>query len=256
MGRYHLETVFFCHGLPGSAADARLLATANPTVNIIALELLKFQPKDIVQALSDARSVEGATAKPESVHLVGFSIGAMAAIKIAASRPEQVSKITLISPAAPLQLGAFLPNMAGKPIFQLAMKHPGLLDLVTRIQGQVAKLSPPLMTRVLFGACGPSERALLNDLSFRHAINDAFHWSFTKHRQTYLAYVKDYVADWSSALEKVRCPVDLWHGTADTWSPIEMSVALKARLGDTCTLHEIENAEHYSTLSHTQLLSA
>jgi pimeloyl-ACP methyl ester carboxylesterase len=251
-----LDKVFFCHGFPGSVSDARLLAKANPTVNIIGLELLKFQPKDIVQALSDTRSVECTSEKPESVHLVGFSIGAMAAIKIAASCPEQVSKITLISPAAPLQLGAFLPNMAGKPIFQLAMKHPGLLDLVTRIQGQIAKLSPIFMTRVLFGACGLSERALLSDPSFRHAINDAFQLSFNKYLQTYLAYVEDYVADWSSTLANVQCPVDLWHGTADTWSPLEMSVALRDVLGDICTLHEIEDAEHYSTMSYTQLRSA
>lgn len=253
LGSCHLEKVYFCHGFPGSMADARTLATANPKVRVIALDLFAFHPKDVVQALYGARCVDGASDTPESVHLVGFSIGAMAAIKIAASCPNEVSKMTLISPAAPLQLGTFLPHMAGKPIFQMAMKRPGLLSLVTAIQGQIAKRSPALMTRFMFGACGPSERALLNDPSFRHAINDAFQLSLNKHRQTYLAYINDYVADWSSNLANVQCPVDLWHGTADTWSPLAMSVALKDRLGDTCTLHEIEDAEHYSSLSHTQL---
>ena len=239
--------------MPGSAADAHLLAAANPTVKIIALDLLKYRPQDVDQALREAIGVEGAGTKPKGIHLVGFSIGAMVAIKIAASRPELVSKVTLVSPAAPLQLGTFLPNMAGQPIFRLAMKHPRLLDLVTVIQGRIARLAPRLMTRILFGSCGPSERALLNDPSFIDAINQATYLSFVKHRQTYLAYVKDYVADWSDALAKLHCPVELWHGTADTWSPPQMSAALKTRLGETCTLHEIEDAEHYSTLSHTRL---
>lgn len=255
-GKNNLKTVYFCHGLPGSAADSGLLAKANPILNIIPLELLKFQPQDIVQALSEARDMAGEPTKPGGVHLVGFSIGAMAAIKIAAFDPEQVSKLTLISPAAPLQLGTFLEDMAGKPIFEMAMKRPGVLALVTRVQGQIAKLSPSLMTRVLFSACGPCERALLDDPSFRRALNDGFHSSFAKHRQTYLAYVKDYVADWRSELDKLECPVDVWHGTADTWSPLDMSVALKARIGENCTLHKVENAEHYSTLSHVRLLPA
>jgi pimeloyl-ACP methyl ester carboxylesterase len=84
----------------------------------------------------------GEPTKPGGVHLVGFSIGALAATKIAAFDPEQVSKLTLISPAAPLQLGTFLEDMAGKPIFEMAIKRPGVLALVTRVQDKSPSFLP------------------------------------------------------------------------------------------------------------------
>ena len=251
----HLQTAFFCHGFPGSPADARLLAAANPDARITALELLKFGPKASDQAFLDALDSAGAGSTSGGAHLVGFSIGAMAAIKIAASRPDEVSRLTLVSPAAPLQLGEFLPDMAGRSLFRLAIDRPGALAPVTAVQASIATLSPGLMTRILFGRCGPSERALLQSQSFRKALEDAFHMSFIEYRRAYLGYLRDYVEDWSDVLAKLECPVDLWHGTADTWSPREMSVALKDRLGHDCTLHEISGAEHYSTLMQTRLTS-
>jgi Predicted hydrolases or acyltransferases (alpha/beta hydrolase superfamily) len=177
----------------------------------------------------------------------------MAAIRIAASRPEQVSKVTLISAAAPLQMGSFLPDMAGQAIFQLALHRPGLLGVVTGLQSRLTRVSPHLMTRLLFGTCGASERALLKDPAFRDAIHEALRSCFITHRQAYLAYVRAYVADWSGLLAQVQCPVELWHGTADMWAPPDMAVALKSRFGAACVLHQIEDGEHYSTMCQTRL---
>ncbi|WP_162183573.1 alpha/beta fold hydrolase [Halocynthiibacter namhaensis] len=246
-----MRKIYFCHGMPGSAADADLLARANPGVETVALDLLHYPPELAHQALADALAAEGADTDP--VHLVGFSIGAMAAIMIAASRPDRVAQLTLISPATPLQSGDFLPHMAGQPVFELAAKNPKLLRLLTVFQGIVSRLSPGLILNMLFAKCGPMESDLLQDPDFMQVMGTALRESFINRRETYLSYVQAYVQDWRDELPKVQCPVDLWHGSKDSWSPPQMSVALRECFGKSCTLHEVEDREHYSTLAHVKL---
>ncbi|WP_281859909.1 alpha/beta hydrolase [Litoreibacter halocynthiae] len=243
-----MPTVVFCHGMPGSVRDANLLQNANPEVNVIALDLLGVGPEEVnliksIRELSDN----------QKVHLVGFSIGAMIAIKIAASYPELVSRLTLVSPAAPLSTGNFLPDMAGKTVFDLAMKRPKMLRAITWVQGVAAKLAPNILINALFAKCGPLERQLLEDPGFKEDMARALSNSFAKEPDTYLTYLSSYVNDWSDALPSVQCPVDLWHGSKDTWSPSEMSQRLKELLGSNAVLHEIPDAEHYSTLTYSML---
>ena len=242
-----LKQIYFCHGLPGSALDAELLSQANPDCDLHPLPYLEYSPEHMASALAET----GAS----GVHLVGFSIGSMVAAHIAAERPDLVSRLTLISPAAPLQLGDFLPAMAGKPVFTLAQRRPWALAALTAVQGLIARVSAGAMTKMLFADACASEQALLRNPAFGAAMKSAFSNSFVDHRQNYLAYLQTYVSDWSPILDQIKCPVDLWHGSADTWSPPEMSLALQSRLAD-CRLHMISDAGHYSTMAHVNLAAA
>lgn len=248
-----MTTVVFCHGMPGSEADADLLRQANPGTKIIALRLLENKSAQMtsdLEALLDEAVVQS---KEKHVHLVGFSIGAMVAIKLAAMRPDMVSQLTLISPAAPLSLGDFLPKMAGKPVFDLALKHPKLLRLLTRLQGLVARVSPKTLIKMLFANCGIVEKELLNDPSFREVMIQGLSASLVRRPENYISYVSAYVTDWSDTLHEVRCHVTLWHGTKDTWSPPEMSKELQDAFGQKATIHLVEDGEHYSTLARAKL---
>lgn len=248
-----MRKIIFCHGIPGSTADAELLYKENPDIEVIALRLQDMNPKEIDTELSIALDAVMGRIDDDSVHVVGFSIGAMAAVKIAASRPNLVSRLTLISPAAPLSLGHFLNDMAGRPVFELAMKRPIALKLLTALQGMAARFSPNTMISMLFAKSGPSEKTLFKGSGFNHIVKKAILESFIINPNTYLAYIEAYVADWSHSLSEVQCPVDLWHGTSDTWSPPEMSKSLKDEFGEKATLNLVQDAEHYSTLTQVRL---
>lgn len=243
-----MEKVVFCHGMPGSGRDATLLQGANPDISILALDLLGVGPEEANLVDSIKELSHG-----QHVHLVGFSIGAMPAIKIAASYPELVSQLTLVSPAAPLSIGNFLPDMAGKAVFDLARKHPKMLRGITWFQGALARLVPNVLIFTLFAKCGAVERRLLKNASFKEDITHALLNSFVRAPDAYLSFLSSYVEDWSDAVSSVRCPVDLWHGTKDTWSPPEMSRRLKDLFGPNAVLHEVDGTEHYSTLEHVKL---
>lgn len=248
-----METIIFCHGMPGSTADVDLLRRTNPDAKIIPLRLLEVDPAQIDTGLRSSLDTLLEQSGGERVHLVGFSIGAMAAIKLAALRPDKVSRLTLISPAAPLSLGEFLPNMAGKPIFNLALKSPALLKIVTGLQGWITRISPNLLINMLFSKCGTIEKDLLKDPFFRGVLTQGLSDSLVKKPSSYLSYVCAYVSDWSGILQDVKSPVVLWHGTKDTWSPLEMSEKLENAFGNAATLNVVEDAEHYSTLTRVAL---
>lgn len=238
--------VLLCHGVLGSPADAEMLRLHNPDHDIHALD--SFATGAIALTGDPPRlPVDG------PIHVVVCSIGAMAAIRIAGALPERVQRLTLISAAAPLELGPFLPDMAGRMIFDMAMRRPVASRGITLVQGIFARLAPDLMTRVLFLNSGSVERALLQDSAVRNVSRQALRNSFVDNPNRYGNAVTTYGLPWAADLDRVTCPVELWHGTSDTWSPSAMATALAGRFADPATLIWVERGEHYSTLAPVKL---
>jgi pimeloyl-ACP methyl ester carboxylesterase len=243
--------VFFCHGVPGCPQDGSLLDAQGRTV--VAPNLFDVSGQAPLTALLEMFDTAVADSGQQGFHVVGFSIGAMVALRLAAARPEQVAKVTVVSPAAPLSLGDFLPDMAGAPVFKLAMKRPAVLRLLTAAQGLLARKAPGVLINQLFAKCGDQERALLEDASFVACLKAGMCNSFGQHRDGYLAYLAAYVHDWSAELAQVQAPLEIWHGDKDTWAPLAMAEALKEVLSAPCVLHVVPEGEHYSTLQAVRM---
>ncbi len=241
-----MPVVVFCHGIPGSPSDADLLRTANPNTEIVTLDLLGIGPDGLDAAIKDIDP-------DQDIHLVGFSIGAMVAVKTAATNPLRVSRLTLVSPAAPLSLGDFLPEMAGRLVFQFAINGPRRLAALTWAQGIIARLSPRFLIKMLFLESGPVEKSLSQNPQFQNILREGFLNSFARRPKTYRAFLSAYVSDWGSLISSVKCPVDIWHGTHDTWSPPAMADAMHRTFKTEVTRHRVPQAGHYSTMKHVTL---
>lgn len=226
--------IYFCHGVPGSKTDADILGGDPVCADLYAgpaIDTFDTQAFDI------------------PAHVIGFSIGAMAALKIAASRPEYVSHLTLVSPAAPLQLGDFLPEMAGGPVFKIAQKSYFALRMLAWAQSRVFRIAPKKLIKALFAKAGPQDQPFADHAVIQQALQNAL----IENSNGYCDLITEYVADWSTVLSDVTCPVTIYHGTADTWSPPAMAIALQQALPNGATLNWVKNGEHYSTLAATQL---
>jgi pimeloyl-ACP methyl ester carboxylesterase len=234
--------IYFCHGVPGGPEDASLLGIEG----VAAPDLFAARPL----AQFDAATADAADG---SVHLVGFSIGAMVALRLAASRPERIGKVTLIAPAAPLSLGDFLPDMAGKPVFLLAKRLPSLLRFVTGLQGLVVKIAPDFVLDRLFAKADPHERRLVSEPEVRRVLRAGLRNSMVNHPTAYVQAISAYVGNWSGALQMVTCPVEIWHGEADSWAPVAMSEALVQNLPKGAQLHHIAGAGHYGALKAARI---
>ncbi len=246
-----LQRFIYCHGLPGSTAEFGAVSLApEPRADIVGIDWIaaasgarSWSPSSALTAFDDAVST-----LDQPATLVGFSLGAMAALQIAGRRPARVGKLVLISPAAPLELGDFLGEMAGHIVFETARAGALPFAAPTAFQGAFAAINPDGLIAGMFSNCGVAERRLLARPEFRSALVNGLNTCLRTAPRAYGAAVGHYVRPWADVLAHVRCPVAIWHGDEDRWAPLAMSQALVAALPGGATLRVSPGDGHYSTL--------
>lgn len=227
----------YVHGLPGSPDELPLLCGAPSR---LFAPNLRDGPLDL-----QIRAQFGT----QPVTLIGFSLGAFRALRFAADHPERVAHLHLIAPAAPLELGDFLSQMAGGPIFRLARDNPKLFRLVTRLQAFASRIAPEIFAAQIFATAQGDDIPLKAKADFlqdwghiaRHCLADG--------ANAYRDEITAYVTPWSDLLGRVQTPTSIWYGGADNWTPPAMAEALIKKLPIAPQVRRIENASHYSTLA-------
>lgn len=223
-------TPVYLHGLPSGPEELALTGLSLPC---------PARHGDEAATLQQIAALSG------PLHLIGFSLGAALALRLAPRL--QPARITLISPAGPLELGDFLPQMAGAPVFRAA-RRPWALRALTAAQALGFRLAPDRALAALFHTAPPADRALLSG-PHRGALLSAIRSSLGPGRPAYLAEITRYVQPWAGLLPQVTAPVTIWQGAADTWSPPAMAQAV-ARALPAARLQLLPGLGHYSTLIH------
>lgn len=185
------------------------------------------------------------------VHLVGFSIGAFVAVELAARLGKIVSRMDLISAAAPLQSGDFLKQMAGRQVFEFAASSPLTFRRLTALQSAVCRFAPGLIHRLLFASAQSGDRTLIDDdTNFKRQSTQWIKSGLTAGRAGYLRDVTSYVLDWRAQSAEVNpaARTRLWHGADDNWSPPNMMDAVAQLLPGTVEKRLLPDQSHYSTL--------
>jgi pimeloyl-ACP methyl ester carboxylesterase len=185
--------IVFCHGCPGSPRDADLACPPEWRVSAPDFLTTRDPVGAGIRAVSDAAQATG-----KKVTLVGFSIGAMLAIKIARGLPQAVGALVLLSPAAPLQLGDYLGRMSGRAVFDLARKRPGALGVLAFAQSLAVRAAPDAVLQHMFREVSRTERQLLANTAFRRQFVASLASSLGIGRTTYAELLRSYVADWRS----------------------------------------------------------
>ena len=226
-------------GLPGSAHE---------------LDPLPERPDDLLVLDRNGYRYFGAMAKDlgrysggRPVHLIGFSLGAHAALRLAAAAPEHVSALTLVSPAGPLDLGRFLPDMAGATIFRLA-RWPLVFRAFASVQRMIAQRWPTFLAAQLIRTMDDADRVFFADDTHRRTFERVLATGLDANFPAYRRELPTYVRPWSDRLARISCPVTIWQGTADRWAPPAMAEALHAALPPGARLNRVKGAGHYTTL--------
>jgi len=242
---------FYCHGLPGSEREVDFLSPEHTSgERLFCLDRMsrgREHPGWEQRAL-DAFDQARGRATDQPIRLIGFSLGAMTAIHLAARRPEAIESVHLISPAAPLELGDFLARMAGRAVFQAARHNGPAVGLLSRAQSIMLGVAPGLLIRALFADATASERQLIEDRGFHDALRHGLGQSLGPYRLAYEEELRAYVRPWADRLDAVRCPVTLWHGAEDTWAPSDMSDRLAERLPGPASVTRLSGLGHFGTL--------
>ena len=183
------------------------------------------------------------------IRLMGFSIGASIALRVAAILGSQVEAIYLLSPAAPLEIKGNACGMGvGRYTFLLAKRYPTLFSLFGWYQAFLSRFSPAILLRLLFSGARGKDAELLANPAIRVWLENVQKTCFRAGISVYDRDVKLYVEPWSEILSTISSRVSIWHGEADNWAPIAMSDYLDAHLGNVVLLKKCNELSHYSCL--------
>jgi pimeloyl-ACP methyl ester carboxylesterase len=179
---------------------------------------------------------------------IGFSIGAFVALQTSRFMRSSVQRIHLISAAAPLEIGDYLPHMAGKPVFQLAQSFPKGLSLLSHFQRLLARHCPTVLFRMLFASAAGADKVLAGEPAFQTSIARDLQTCFSNGIHGYLRDVKAYVRPWAATLAELTADISIWHGAQDNWSPPAMADGLASNIQAGCTVEIMDGLSHYSCL--------
>lgn len=246
-----MEQRVYFHGIPGSAGELRLFGDDWP----MRLNAVHVVDRSSAIGKADTNGYFPNLAKTirvrfpdQPIRLIGFSLGASAALRTAPYLGSQITEIDLISAAAPLGLGDYLGGMAGAPVFKLAKSGPALFGGLVRLQSLASRLTPGRLYDALFASAKGGDVALSQNPAFKASMLPVLQQSLGPHRQSYTREIALYVQDWEAELDNVAPPVTLYHGTRDNWSPVAMAQDLARRLPNVKAIHLLDGLSHYSAL--------
>ena len=190
---------------------------------------------------------------PEPVPLIGVSLGAPAAIRIAARRPELFSRLHIISLHMPDRtgLGGSFSSKFHAGIRALS-SSPGMLRTLTwqfRKQFANARTVRSSFQRVFEGSS--SDLALL---SGAHDGRPAHTWYPEFYRNSILGVAEDFrsaMTDWRSLLRDLPLAVSLIHGREDPLTTVSEVASLARELGD-LPLTTLDGAGHIQYATHSE----
>lgn len=239
--------IVYLHGLPGSVEEARAaLGTTSLPAGVQVLDRLGATGHAYEAALLSAFDAD----VREPCVLVGFSLGAMSALTLAALRPGRVSRVVLVSPAAPLELEDFLPSMAGRAVFETARRGRWPLSALSAAQSLAMRWAPDMLIAGMFQGSARAELDLSKQPAFRQALLSSLRTCLTARRTPYHRELMAYVKPWAATLGHVRCDVQILQGEADTWAPPAMAQALRSNLPGRVDLVVSPGLGHFSMLHH------
>lgn len=246
-----MEQALYFHGIPGDAGELGLFGDGS-TPHLDGVRCIdrtstnsNAHPETYFKDLADAIQ----QLYPETtLRLIGFSLGASAALRIAPFLGDQVSRIDLVSAAAPLTLGSYLDTMAGGPVFKLARSSPLLFRALAKAQSLTALIAPGMLYDALFASAQGADKALSQQPDFKAAMVAILRNSLGAGHSTYHREIALYVKGWETELDHVTQPVTLYHGQLDNWSPVAMAHHLEQRLPRVETVCLLDGLSHYTTL--------
>jgi len=245
------KLVVYFHGAPGVPEECLLFDQQGQADGLTFVSLDRFAAEPALQGEGYFRALAVeilACAGTARVHFVGFSIGAFVALQTFRHMQGRVDSLNLISAAAPLEAGDFLPGMAGQQVFRLAGKWPLLFRLLSAGQGLLARFAPGVLFNMLFARAQAGDLQLRADGPFRGRTTQQLRQCFVAHVAGYVRDVQAYVMPWSAQLGAIKVKARIWHGAEDNWSPKAMAEYLGTALSGCAHVEIIPGLSHYSCL--------
>jgi pimeloyl-ACP methyl ester carboxylesterase len=236
-------------GLPGirEAADdlgLRILAPDRPGMGLSTFRRYSIADyPQLVRGFADAVGL-GRFA------VTGVSGGGKYACACAWALPDRVTRVALVSSTCSFDLpGARATwNAEDRRLYQGADRAPWLVRLFLAKVGRDVRRDPDAMFATVERSVGPADREVLATQGFREALDRDMGEAF---RQGGRGPAHDLTLEarpWGVPFERIRVPVEIWHGEADQVVSPQQSRIL-ARTLSLVTEHYVPGEGHFSLLA-------
>ncbi|WP_168216168.1 alpha/beta fold hydrolase [Halorussus halobius] len=239
----------FLHGTPGSRLLGGLLdrPAREAGVQVVAPDRPGYGDSELPPGfdLSDAGRLAATLADAvdaDRVALAGFSGGAAYALAAAATAPERVESVDLVSGAVPVRFAE--PPRTQRVLGRLARRAPVVVSAGFRAQAALSGVLPA-------GTVAAQYTAASSPVDVPEGVERLVAADF---REAFATDASGTVTDfgllstpWSVAVESVSHPVRVWHGEADANAPVEGAHELAGAL-DRAELTTFDDHGHLGTL--------
>jgi len=228
--------LLYCHGMPGSRLEPTVFegsATARQ-IRVVAIDRPGYgatsplgprtlgDEVDDVHALVDGLGID-------SFDVLGFSGGGPHAVAAAASLPDRVERLTLVSSWSPFEAVEMEGMNEGfRQLWTLAQTDfPAFRDTLSKALEEAGGAYD-----LLFDGAPETDRAILADTS----VNEAYRQNLGEATRSGLDGMFEdagaVIGKWPFRVDAIGCPVHVWHGERDGNAPVAMGRWLAENLAN------------------------
>jgi pimeloyl-ACP methyl ester carboxylesterase len=249
--------VVFCHGWPSSrtmaqltdqparALGIRIISPDRPGISGSTMHLdrkLSDWPSVVQRLVDDLELGE--------FRILAISGGAPYAYATAVAMPERVRAIAVVGGVIPfVELNDFEGLL---PLYRWMLafyrNRPRLLRHIFRVVRPFLSIRPPIQLRpflLKMLLLRPCDAASLRDDAAFEAIFESQRRAWRGSVEGVMTDAQIYAQPWGFAIEDVRVPVRLWHGTQDRAFAVRLAGDIAKRFPN-CKARFIQNEGHYS----------
>lgn len=247
--------VLYCHGLPSSRLEARLVAATAKRlkIHLIALDRPGYGRSDPLPPARVAdwpQDLQHLTAhlKIQRFAVLGVSGGGPYALACGWCLRARVSALGLVCPLGPVAQPELRQGMspAARWAFFLTQHAPWALKLFFgNPTARFLRHFPDFTFALLMRHLPARDRLTLADLKIREVFRATIREGLRHGAAGPLRDFVQYIQPWGVELATIQQPVTLWHGEADTVVPHAHSRYLAERLSK-AKLHILPGEGHYS----------
>lgn len=140
-------------------------------------------------------------------------------------------------------------------LFTLARASDALARLPVGLMALGLRHDPQRFFAILEASVSAQDRNILQRPEVRALLLKDMRTAMAQGARGLAHEVRILSRPWDVSLARIRCPVDVWHGTDDTWVPQRMAAALVQELPQ-ARLHWLKDAGHFLALDYWERILA
>jgi pimeloyl-ACP methyl ester carboxylesterase len=179
--------------------------------------------------------------------LLGYSSGGAYAMALAATSPQLIDKLCLVSSIVPVHeknnLNALLPLT--RMIVHLARTNQNIAGSFLKLALNKAIRNPNSYFDHVFEIIPEHDQKLLHRDELKHMLVGAFEEGVRQGIDAINNEILFVAREWQIEPGAIRCPVTIWHGTDDAHAPFCNMEQFSANIPNLTTRHRVDQTGHY-----------